>query len=359
MVRHLYIHVPFCKTICAYCDFCHRVYNREYVLKWLDSLRKEISLKCHDSYETIYIGGGTPTSLNEEELETLLKLIKPYSGNVIEYTIEVNPESLTAEKVALFKSYGINRISMGIQTTDEGLLKVLNRHHSFEDVKEKISLLKDNGLNNISVDLMYSLPFQTMDILEKSINDVLSLDLPHISIYSLIIEENTIFEKKGYRPLDEDTEADMYDCICERLTDAGYRHYEVSNFAKEGFESKHNLGYWRYDDYLGVSMAAASKVNHIRYENTHDFERYFNDVESYEEYIELSREDEMFENVMMSLRTAEGLDLVEFKKRYGEDALDYYRESIEKQKDNLIIDNNHLICRRLEILNNILLDFMK
>ena len=195
-IKHLYIHVPFCNTICSYCDFCHKVYNQELSNKWLDTIEKEIENKCKDNYETIYIGGGTPTSLSNEQLDKLLSFVKPYSNNVIEYTIEVNPESLDIDKINIFNKYGINRISMGVQTSNEEELILINRKHSFEDVKQKIQLLKDNGLTNISIDLMYSLPNQTIPSLNKTINDFISLDIPHVSLYSLTIEENSVFGKK-------------------------------------------------------------------------------------------------------------------------------------------------------------------
>ncbi|MBR5755384.1 MAG: radical SAM family heme chaperone HemW, partial [Erysipelotrichaceae bacterium] len=301
-VKHLYVHVPFCRTICYYCDFCHRVYDEKIAERWLDTLEKEIEERCGDHYETIYIGGGTPTALNVEQLERLLGLIEPYSDRVIEYTVEANPESLDDKTVSLFGRYGINRVSLGVQTSDSKLLESLNRHHSFQMVREKIQLLKDSGVDNISVDLMYSLPGQTMEMLERSIDDILSLNVPHISIYSLTIEENSVFGKRGMKPLDDETEADMYEMIEKMLTDNGYIHYEVSNYCLDGYESKHNMSYWNYDDFLGVSMSASGKIGNSRYTNTRSFERYFNDYHSRDEDLKLEKKDMMFENIMMSLR---------------------------------------------------------
>ena len=355
-IKHLYIHVPFCKSICYYCDFCHRIYNQDTVNKWLNTLKQEIIYKCKDQYETIYIGGGTPSSLSNEELEELLSLIKPYANNVLEYTIEVNPESLDIDKILLFNKYGINRISMGVQSSDNELLKSLNRKHSFEEVKEKISLLKDNNLNNISIDLMYSLPNQTINILDKTIDDFLKLDIPHVSLYSLTIEENSVFGKKNIKQLDAEIEADMYELIIKRLKDNDYIHYEVSNFCKEGYESKHNLGYWNYDDFLGLSLGAASKINNHRYTNTYNFNDYFNDFNTKQEDLYLDNNDLMFENIMMSLRTIYGLDINEFNRKYNCDFLDLYKNGINN--NNIEIKNNRCICKKLEILNNILLDFM-
>ncbi len=357
-IEHLYIHVPFCRTICGYCDFCHKIYRKDLCEKWLEALEKETGRKCEGSYKTIYLGGGTPSVLSCEELERLLSLIDPYTEDCEEYTIEVNPESLDEEKIDVFLKHHINRVSMGIQSSDDHLLKVMNRHHTYAQAKEKVELLQRKGLTNISVDLMYSLPFQTMEILNKTLEDILKLRVPHISIYSLTLEENTLFAKKGYEPLDNDIEADMYERIVQRLTQAGYSHYEISNFAKEGYESKHNLSYWRYEDFLGLSLAAASKFDHVRYENTHSFEEYFKGEDSYEEIVELSKEEEMFENVMMSLRTKEGLDIEEFNRRYDTDLLKVYEKAIAQQRENLKFVKGRMSVSRPGILNRILLDFL-
>ena len=357
-IPHLYLHVPFCNAICAYCDFCHGVYRKEKAEKWLERVRKEIKENCGGLYETVYIGGGTPTSLSAEELEKLLSYLDPYTKEAEEYTVEANPESLNEEKILVMKAHGVDRISLGVQTSDEGLLRLLNRRHSFADVKEKIGLLRKHGISNISADLMYSLPGQTMEILEKTLDDILLLDLPHISIYSLTVEENTLFGKRGYTPLDEDTEADMYEMIVRKLTEAGYRHYEVSNFAKEGYGSRHNLGYWRYDDFLGISMGAASKISHVRYTNTRDLDRYLSSEDIREEVTKLSEKDVMFENVMMSLRTDEGLDRREFQRRYGRDFLEVYQKAVEERRGDLLIDEDRVRAKDIALLHPLLLSFM-
>ena len=354
---HLYVHVPFCKTICSYCDFCHYGYQTNNVKKWLEELKLEIASKDLNDFDTIYIGGGTPSSLNAAELKELLELIKPYSKNVIEYTIEVNPETIDEEKVKIMQSYGINRISMGLQTSNKEELKLINRHHSFLDVVNVVNLFKSYGLNNISIDVMYSLPNQTMATLAKTLEDVLSLDVPHISLYSLTIEENSLFGKKGYKSLDEDIEADMYEYICDVLEKHDYHRYEISNFSKRGYESKHNLGYWNYDDFVGISMGASGKENHCRYDNTRSLKEYLN--HNYlAEKIELSKEDEMFEQIMMSLRTVFGLDLDLFEKRYGISFFKHFKEAYTKHQNDFEIIDNHLIVKQLELLNSLLIDFL-
>lgn len=358
-IKHLYIHVPFCNNICYYCDFCHRIYNTNLVSKWLNTISIEIKDKCNDQYETIYIGGGTPSSLNINELECLLSYIKPYSKNVIEYTIEVNPDSLDIDKINLFKKYGINRVSMGVQSSNDEELLFLNRKHSFVDVKNKIKLLKENNITNISIDLLYSLPNQTMQILDKTLNDFLSLEIPHVSIYSLTIEENSVFGKKGISSLDSDIEADMYEHIVSKLNDNGYQRYEVSNFCLPGFESRHNVGYWKYDDFLGISLSSSSKIGNLRYTITSSFDEYFNDYNSCQEKIVLSYDDLKFENIMMSLRLNDGLNINEFNNKYNCDLLNEYKDNILMCKDLVAIKDDYFKCTNLELLNKVLVNFLK
>lgn len=354
--KHLYIHVPFCKTICFYCDFCHVIYKTHTVTKWLEQLKKQIDDECKDQYKTIYIGGGTPSCLSNEELDSLLSLIGPYTNEVEEYTIEANPESLTEDKIAIIKRHHINRVSLGVQTTDESLLKTINRHHSFQDVKRVIELLKGNGITNISVDLMYSLPGQTMEMLNKTIDDILSLDVPHISIYSLTIEENSVFGKKGIDKLDDETEASMYELIIERLTDAGYINYEVSNFSKTDMYSRHNMSYWNYEDFLGLSAGAAGKLGNRRYQISGNVNKYIEDYGTYDEDIILDKEDMMFEHIMMSLRTIYGLDINKFNQLYDCDFMDRYKSGISNPL--IRIENGICYCTNKALLNSVLMDFM-
>lgn len=357
MINHLYVHVPFCKSICYYCDFCHRIYDNQLVNKWLNALSKEIKDVCKDQFKTIYIGGGTPNSLSHEELDRLLSLINPYSSIVEEYTIEINPESFNEKQIELFKKYRINRFSIGLQSSNNNILKTINRKHTYEDVLNVVTSLKKNGFNNISIDLMYSLPNQTIDDLNKTLDDVISLDVPHISIYSLAIEESSVFGKNGITNLDEDTEADMYELIINKLVSNGYEHYEVSNFCKKGYESKHNIGYWDYDDYLGISLSSTSKIKDHRYTTTRNFDSYFDSYKNRDEDLNLTLKDMIIENVMMSLRTNKGLSLIDFKIKYNIDFIDIFKNSLDKFKDDVIIKDNRAVCNNLAILNNILIYF--
>ena len=213
-------------------------------------------------------------------------------------------------------------------------------------------------INNISIDIMYSLPGQTMESLKKTVKDALSLKVPHLSLYSLTVEENSVFGKKGYKSLDEDTEADMYEYIVDTLVKYGYHQYEIANFCLPGYESKHNLGYWHYDDYLALGPGSTSKYNHQRIEKTNNIKTYLNNYELIENIEILSNEDEAFENLMMSLRLEEGLNISVFKDKYGFNPLDYYSEAIKKNSNYLKVNDNHLICTDREILNHILVDFL-
>ncbi|MEE8807289.1 MAG: radical SAM family heme chaperone HemW [Lactimicrobium sp.] len=316
MAESLYVHVPFCTSICYYCDFAHVVYQKDLVRKWLDALAFQLHhTAINPKLKTIYVGGGTPGCLDADELETLLQMLDPYRRYVQEYTLECNPESVTAEKAALLVKHGINRVSMGMQSADDRLLTAIGRRHTFADTKNAVSILKQAGIHNISLDLMYSLPQQTMADLQDSIAKAIGLQPTHLSLYSLTIEKNTVFGRKGITPLDEDTEADMYEYICRELPRYGYRQYEISNFCLDGCESKHNLAYWHYDDFYGISCGASGKEGLLRYDNEKNLMRYLqNPLQRHE--IPLSRQDAQFEMIMMSLRLKQGLDLSAYQRRF-------------------------------------------
>lgn len=360
--KHLYVHVPFCRSICYYCDFCHEVYQENKVDKWLDALQYELSMrKPSEQLDTIYIGGGTPTSLSDHQLIRLLELLKPYASQVQEYTVEVNPESISDAKIKILKDYSVNRVSIGIQTSNNQLLKEIGRRHTFEDVINGIQLLKENQLWNYSVDLMYGLPQQSLEDVLQSAKDVIALEPTHVSIYSLTIEENTVFGKRHVQPADSEIDADMYFALCKVLQESGYKQYEISNFAKEGYESKHNLAYWNYRDFYGFSCGASGKENHMRYDKPFVIQTYLdNPLEKHE--IILSKEDEMFEFLMMGLRKVEGIKIHEFKERFGTDILTVYQTQIRQQIMDgfLTMDDQVLRCteKGLPLLNGILEEFL-
>ncbi|MDY6062180.1 MAG: radical SAM family heme chaperone HemW [Erysipelotrichaceae bacterium] len=356
--KGLYIHIPFCAHICAYCNFARVIYNDNRARLYLEELKKEIADKVDFScVDTIYIGGGTPTALDDDLLEDLLAYIYHHKSNFLEYTIEINPETLTLSKAKLLSKYGVNRCSVGVQSTDGNLLKLMNRKHTYSDVIKAIQILKDCGIANISCDLMYSLPTQTITSLQKDLNNILALGIKHLSIYSLTIEKNSIFNRLGYQHLDEEVEADMYELIVETLKKYGFNQYEVANFSLPNYESKHNLHYWNYDDFYGLGVGASGKINDQRYENTRNITKYLKG-DYCDDTIELSDGDLMFENIMMSFRTMFGLDLLKFKQRYHRSFFDVYNQAYQKNINYFKLENNHLICIERNILNTILTDFL-
>lgn len=315
--------------------------------------------KYYDNhFETIYLGGGTPSSLNLEQFKRLLQIVYPYSKEVDEYTIELNPETMDEDKVDLLKEYGVNRVSIGLQSANENLLKLMNRKHSYEDVKRLVFSLKEKGIDNISIDVMYSLPDQTIDDLKDTLNKVIELDVKHVSLYSLTVEENTVFGKKGYKSLDSDIEADMYEYIEDFLNKNGFIHYEVANYCKKNYYSRHNMAYWRYKDFIGLGPGASGKEGNRRYAYTRNISNYLNNTDIYDEDIRLDIKEEAFEHLMMSFRTIEGLNIKEFEERYQINFKEEYQEAIEKNRKYLDINEERCICTNRELLNTILVDFM-
>ena len=356
--EYLYVHVPFCASICYYCDFAHTVYQKERAEKWLDALGKEIEHKqINRRLKTIYIGGGTPVSLAEEQLERLLNLLQPYSVFVMEYTCEINPETLNEKKAQILAAHGVNRVSIGFQCAQDELLKMLGRRHSAADVRNTVALVRRQGIDNISLDLMYSLPHQDMAMLKESINTALSMDPQHLSLYSLSIEENTVFGRKGVKPLDEETEADMYEYICETLPSRGYEQYEISNFARQGYQSLHNRAYWTYRDFYGLSCGAAGKEGFKRYEHSASLKEYLEDPLAVTD-IPLSRQDAMFEMVMMNLRLKEGMSLSLFEETFQTSFEEAFAGKYEQlfAKSQLVIEKGMLKCPETSwhLLNSVL-----
>lgn len=368
----LYIHIPFCKNKCMYCDF-PSFSGKDYLTqRYIDALCKEIEFKASKYIiKTIFIGGGTPTYLPIKELKKLLDSIsKLVFAEDIEFTVECNPGTLCEEKLLLMKAAGVNRLSIGLQATQNTLLKTLGRIHDFNDFKDNFLLARKIGFENINVDLMFALPNQNVQEWEETLIKVTELNPEHISAYSLIIEEGTPFyrlynENKLKLPSEEE-ERQMYFKTLDFLKSKGFHQYEISNFSKENKECRHNIVYWKLDDYLGCGSSAAAYVEGIRYKNKEDIEQYVESIENnfneVEEKIENSLEDNMEEFMFMGLRMIDGIDEDEFNKRFKVKIDHIYESVINKHiKEGLLIRENKKIAltpRGIELSNYVMSDFI-
>ncbi len=334
MARGVYIHIPFCHQICNYCDFNKFYFKNQPVDEYIDMLGKEMELatkKYPESFtqiETIFLGGGTPTALSPKQLEKLLKLIRTYipMDSVTEFTSEANPDELSKAKLQALLDGGVNRLSMGVQSFNQELLKKIGRTHSNEHVYETIALAKEVGFRNISLDLMYGLPGQTMAQWKDSLDKAFALNLPHFSAYSLIVEPKTIFYNqytKGKLHLPtEDLEADMYDVLMNQMEAHGLQQYEISNFAQSGFSSRHNKIYWENDEYAGFGAGAHGYLAGTRYSNHGPLKKYMDSVNAgelplvYEHVVTKSekREEQMF----LGLRKTGGITHTIYEEKFHE-----------------------------------------
>ena len=357
MVNAVYIHIPFCDHICSYCDFPKMLSSTNYQRKYLESLKWEIENNYkNDIIETIYIGGGTPSSLCLSDLKYLFEILKIFKTNNLEYTIEVNIDSISEDKLKLFKEYGINRISVGIETFNDKYLKYLNRNYLKKDIYPKIELIK-KYFNNINVDLMYAFPSETIKELEEDIDEFIKLDVNHISTYSLIIEPNTVLYNNKTENIDEDLDYEMYKLITNKLNK--YHHYEISNFAISGYESKHNLVYWHNKQYYGFGLGASGYIDNIRYTNTRSINNYFSGNYILDKH-KLDIKETMENEFMLGLRLIDGIDINEFKDKYNIDIKTYKNVSKLLAENKLIIDKNHLFInpKYIYISNSILVDLI-
>ncbi|MGB7595114.1 MAG: radical SAM family heme chaperone HemW, partial [Erysipelotrichaceae bacterium] len=320
----------------------------------------EISAVEPHIMDTLYIGGGTPTSLSMEELESLLSFLDGYHDLSTEFSMEANPESVDQKKAELIAKFGVNRVSMGIQTFNPDELALLNRSHTVEDIKLAIACLRTAGIANISIDLIYGLPNQTLKTWEATLNQAVKLDIEHISLYSLTIEENSEFGRKGIQPADPDLEADMYFKAVEILAQAGFNRYEISSFTRDK-PSRHNLAYWHYDEFYGIGPGATQMINHIRTLKTTNLDDYAKGKNLCEETL-LNLDDERFEFVMMGLRLSEGIDLERFAKRFGVRAEELFKQAIDDNitKKRLELTSGRLRCTEigLALLNDVLVSFL-
>ena len=332
-----YVHIPFCTQICYYCDFSKVFIKNQPVDSYLEHLLEEFRSYDIQKLSTLYIGGGTPTALSASQLEVLLDgLTKNLDLSVLEeLTIEANPGDLDADKIAVLKQSPVNRVSLGVQTFDDKMLKKIGRSHLEKDIYENIDRLKLAGFDNISIDLIYALPGQTMAQVKDNVAKAISLDIPHMSLYSLILENHTVFMnrmRRGKLPLPkEELEAEMFEYIIAELEQAGFEHYEISNFSKPGFESRHNLMYWDNAEYYGIGAGASGYVNGVRYKNHGPIRHYLNAVEAGNARIteeHLSQREQMEEEMFLGLRKKSGVSMARFEEKFGRSFDGLYGEII-------------------------------
>lgn len=360
MTKSAYVHVPFCRSICAYCDFARTTYQTTLIGPWLTQLKKEAMEKINGSLQTLYIGGGTPNALSYQELDALLSIFDPFYRTTMEYTMEVNPELLDAEIASICAYHGVNRISMGVQSFDDQLLKMMNRHHRSDQVLEKLKILIAAGIQNLSIDLIYGLPGQTLAMWKKDLMHAVSLPIQHISLYSLTIEENSVFGKRGIQKADDEIEYLMYAEAIKYLEKHGFKQYEIANFSKNGACSRHNLTYWQYEDFYGIGCGASGKTALGRYDNTRSLNCYLKDGPC-PEWTKLNDEEQMFEMVMMGLRLNRGISLDAFEQRYHIPLTKQFEDAIQKHLGNdLIIEEGYLHTTEKGkfLLHEILIDFL-
>ena len=332
-----YVHIPFCTQICYYCDFSKVFIKNQPVDSYLEHLLEEFRSYDIQKLRTLYIGGGTPTALSAPQLEVLLDgLTKNLDLSVLEeLTIEANPGDLDEDKIAVLKQSPVNRVSLGVQTFDDKMLKKIGRSHLEKDIYENIDRLKLAGFDNISIDLIYALPGQTMAQVKDNVAKAISLDIPHMSLYSLILENHTVFMnrmRRGKLPLPkEELEAEMFEYIIAELERAGFEHYEISNFSKSGFESRHNLMYWDNAEYYGIGAGASGYVNGVRYKNHGPIRHYLNAVEAGNARIteeHLSQREQMEEEMFLGLRKKSGVSMARFEEKFGRSFDGLYGEII-------------------------------
>ena len=382
----IYLHIPFCKKKCYYCDFVSYCNEENNINTYIECMQKEIEFKSLElnkfsknnieqfEINTIYIGGGTPSFIDSKYISKILKKIKEYFTvkKDCEITIEVNPDSVSLEKLIEYKNSGINRISIGLQSTKNKLLKEIGRVHNFEQFKQAYNNIKIAGFKNINIDLMIALPNQTLEDVEESLTEIMSLNPSHISVYSLILEDETkIFKevKKGNLKLpDDELERKMYWNVKKSLEKNGFMQYEISNFSKPEKESKHNLNCWNQDEYLGIGVSAHSFFNNIRFSNTINLNDYIKNIQN-DKYTKnqtiheiLSLDERKKEFMILGLRKIKGIEIKKFKEKFGENPIYIFRNQINKLvNENLIeIDGDfiRLTNKGLDLANIVWEEFI-
>jgi oxygen-independent coproporphyrinogen-3 oxidase len=361
--KAVYVHIPFCEQICHYCDFNKVFLKGQPVNDYLKAAEVEMEATVaqfpFEKISTIYIGGGTPSALSASQLEKLLQSVNNHFSpdNSVEFAIEVNPGNISKEKLEVIKASGVNRLSIGVQAFQDDLLKAIGRTHGEKDIYETISLVRKFGFENISIDLMFGLPNQTVAMFKETLKKAIELEVPHFSAYSLKVEQKTVFyqlQRKGNLSLPtEDDEVAMYDLLIDRLTNQGYNHYEISNFGKRGYESKHNLTYWNNQEYYGIGAGAHGYVAGNRYANVGPIKKYLSLIETNQRSVIenhlVTEEEKIEEEMFLGLRKLEGVSITDFIKKFGKSPFDLFGKEITTLIDQSlleIIDGKIRLTRR-------------
>ncbi len=366
-MRGLYIHIPFCKQKCLYCDFVSFANKCGREGEYLDALISEMDNYKGEAVDTVFIGGGTPSVLSVQGITRLLDAVNErfiLAPNT-EFTMEINPGTVDGDKMTAMKNGGVNRVSVGVQSFNDNELKAIGRIHDSKTAIDTVMALHEIGFSNISIDLMMSLPYGTEESFKNNLETAMALPINHISVYSLIIEENTPIYNKyksgEFIEPDEDMDRRLYKYTKEYLEEKGFCRYEISNYAKAGFASRHNLKYWNCHEYIGVGLNAHSYIDGVRYYNTADFEEYIagNFREGGDE---LSREDKMGEFMILGLRKTEGVSIKEFESLFGENIKTVYGETIDKFINlgalKMTGERLHLTDYGMDISNTVMCEFL-
>ena len=359
----LYVHIPFCRNICTYCDFKKFIYNQQRINEYFKSLFLQLEQYSNKKYKSIYIGGGTPSCIDKTNLTKLLNtLSNMLDKNYKEFTIESNVEDLNDEFLSIIKENKVNRLSIGVQTFNDKYIKYCNRRHNKQMAIDNITLAS-TYINNISIDLIFAYQGQSIKELKQDIEVATSLPIKHISYYSLLIEPNTILYHRNVENVSDVIQEKMYRCIVSSLALKGYKRYEISNFAKnKKYQSYHNKIYWLNKHYDAIGLASSGYVNNVRYTNNDNIIKYINNDYSLIEEIKLSKEDIMFDQIMLNLRLDEGLNITKFNKKFKVDFKELYKDAIKYNLDNkLITIKNNVMKTTLKgslLLNSILATFL-
>lgn len=347
----LYIHIPFCKKKCFYCDFNSYELFKHDEDEHIRSLLKEIKKYYRTEefiFKTVFIGGGTPTVIKFHNIGNIMEAIAPYIKKDAEVTMECNPGTISPKAAKEYKAMGINRISIGLQAWQDELLKTIGRIHNCEQFLYSYNLLRNEGFENINIDLMFSLPGQTISMWSETLENVCKIGAEHISCYSLILEENTplhsLIKSGKLSMLDEDTDRRMYHFAEDFLSYNGYLQYEISNFAKKGFECVHNLIYWKNGEYIGVGAGSHSKIDSKRFWNMRNIEEYISALKTNRSHIEgyenIDIDEDMWETIFLGLRLNEGVNIDEFNKRYDKDFMSIYGNVVFELLDEGLLKIN-------------------